>query len=37
MKIVDRFDSLLIKRFGPGYRKLRDVFSDEEEQQEKKT
>jgi len=31
MKIVDRFDSALLKRFGPGYRKLRDVFSDEEE------
>lgn len=31
MKIVDRFDALLIERFGPGYRKLRDVFSDEEE------
>lgn len=37
MKIVDRFDALLIKRFGPGYRKLRDVFSDTEEGQEKKT
>ncbi len=32
MKIVDRFDSLLIDRFGPGYRKLRDVFANEEEQ-----
>lgn len=32
MKIVDRFDSLLIERFGPGYRKLRDVFSDEEQE-----
>ena len=31
MKSVDRFDPLLLKRFGPGYRKLRDVFSDEEE------
>ncbi len=37
MKIVDRFDTLLIDRFGPGYRKLRDVFSDEEEQWEQKT
>jgi sugar-specific transcriptional regulator TrmB len=36
MKIVDRFDPLLIERFGPGYRKLRDVFSDEEQKQEKK-
>jgi HTH-type transcriptional regulator, sugar sensing transcriptional regulator len=31
MKIVGRFDALLIERFGPGYQKLRDVFSDEEE------
>lgn len=30
MKIVHRFDALLIKRFGAGYRKLRDVFRDEE-------
>lgn len=36
MKIVDRFDSLLIDRFGPGYRKLRDVYTNEEEQQENK-
>ncbi len=31
MKIVDRFDGLLLERFGPGYRKLRDVFADDEE------
>ena len=37
MKIVDRFDTLLIDRFGPGYRKLRDVFSNEEEQEENGT
>ncbi|MBU1567598.1 MAG: hypothetical protein KJ630_18475 [Proteobacteria bacterium] len=37
MKIVDRFDALLIERFGPSYRKLRDVFSDEEERREKMT
>ena len=36
MKIVDRFESILIDRFGPGYRKLRDVFSDDEESQEEK-
>jgi len=35
MKIVDRFDALLIERFGSGYRKLRDVFSDEDEKEEK--
>lgn len=31
MKIVDRFDRQLVKRFGPGYRRLRDIFSDTEE------
>lgn len=31
MKIVDRFAPTLLDRFGPGYRKLRDVFTDEEE------
>ncbi len=31
MKIVRRFDSQLVKKFGPKYSKLRDVFSDEEE------
>lgn len=30
MKIVRRFDGLLIERFGAGYKKLRDVFRDEE-------
>ncbi len=30
MKIVERFDQLLISRFGINYVKLRDVFSDEE-------
>ncbi|PKL38801.1 MAG: hypothetical protein CVV44_08000 [Spirochaetae bacterium HGW-Spirochaetae-1] len=30
MKIVERFDKELIKRFGAGYVKLRDVFHDEE-------
>lgn len=30
MKIVGRFDALLIERFGKGYAKLRDVFNDEE-------
>jgi HTH-type transcriptional regulator, sugar sensing transcriptional regulator len=34
MKIVYRMERQLIKRFGPRYRKLRDVFSDLEEQQE---
>lgn len=37
MKIVDRFDGLLIERFGPGYRKLRDVFQNEEENGENGT
>jgi HTH-type transcriptional regulator, sugar sensing transcriptional regulator len=31
MKIVKRFDKLLIRRFGPNYQKLRDVFKDEDE------
>jgi len=31
MKIVRRFDKLLIKRFGPNYKKLRDIYKDEEE------
>jgi sugar-specific transcriptional regulator TrmB len=31
MKIVKRFDKLLIKRFGPNYEKLRNVYNDEEE------
>jgi sugar-specific transcriptional regulator TrmB len=30
MKIVERFDDQLIRRFGPGYCRLRDVFSDRE-------
>ncbi len=30
MKIVRRFDALLIERFGAGYKKLRDVYRDEE-------
>ena len=30
MKIVERFDPELIERFGPGYEKLRDVFTNEE-------
>lgn len=30
MKIVSRYDAELIRRFGPGYEKLRSVFSDEE-------
>jgi sugar-specific transcriptional regulator TrmB len=30
MKIVERFDSTLVERFGPGYEKLRDIFSNEE-------
>ncbi len=30
MKIVNRFDDLLLKKFGKNYRKLRDVFKDEE-------
>lgn len=32
MKIVNRFDDELIRRFGPGYRRLRDIFTDTEEQ-----
>jgi hypothetical protein len=31
MKIVNRFDSLLIDTFGAGYARLRDIFSDTEE------
>jgi HTH-type transcriptional regulator, sugar sensing transcriptional regulator len=31
MKIVERFDNLLIKKFGDNYKKLRDIFSDNEE------
>ncbi len=31
MKIVRRMERELIKRFGPRYRKLRDIYSDEEE------
>jgi HTH-type transcriptional regulator, sugar sensing transcriptional regulator len=31
MKIVKRFDKLLIKKFGPNYKKLRDIYKDEEE------
>jgi sugar-specific transcriptional regulator TrmB len=31
MKIVRRFDKELIKTFGPGYRTLRDIWSDKEE------
>jgi sugar-specific transcriptional regulator TrmB len=30
MKIVERFDNLLLKKFGKNYHKLRDVFKDEE-------
>jgi HTH-type transcriptional regulator, sugar sensing transcriptional regulator len=33
MKIVYRMERQLLKKFGPRYRKLRDVFSDLEEQQ----
>lgn len=33
MKIVARFNSELIRRFGPGYRRLRDIFSDTEEEE----
>jgi HTH-type transcriptional regulator, sugar sensing transcriptional regulator len=36
MKIVRRFDTELIDRFGPGYRRLRDIFSDTEEKEEEK-
>ena len=32
MKIVRRFDPLLLKKFGKNYHKLRDIFSDEEEE-----
>jgi len=32
MKIVRRFDQMLIYKFGTGYSRLRDVFSDSEEQ-----
>lgn len=31
MKIVRRFDSALVERFGPHYAKLRNIFADEEE------
>jgi sugar-specific transcriptional regulator TrmB len=31
MKIVNRFNDLLVERFGPNYVKLRDIFHDEEE------
>jgi sugar-specific transcriptional regulator TrmB len=31
MKIVGRLDEELIRTFGPGYRRLRDIFSDTEE------
>lgn len=31
MKIVKRFDKLLIKRFGQNYKKLRDIYNDNEE------
>ncbi len=31
MKIVERFDAELQRRFGPNYAKLRDIWSDEEE------
>lgn len=31
MKIVERFDPDLQRRFGPGYERLRDVWNDEEE------
>lgn len=30
MKIVQRFDTLLIQRFGTNYHLLRDVFNDQE-------
>lgn len=30
MKIIKRFDGVLIERFGVNYKKLRDVYSDEE-------
>lgn len=32
MKIVRRFDAELVRKFGPHYAKLRDIFVDEEEQ-----
>lgn len=31
MKLVSRYGADMLKRFGPGYRALRDVFQDEEE------
>jgi HTH-type transcriptional regulator, sugar sensing transcriptional regulator len=31
MKVVNRFNDLLIKTFGDNYNKLRDVFNDKEE------
>ena len=33
MKIVSRFDDLLISRFGEKYRKLRDIYNDEEREE----
>ena len=33
MKIVNRFDSELIKKFGKNYAKLRDIFTDREMKQ----
>ncbi len=33
MKIVNRFDDLLIDRFGKKYKKLRDIYNDEENEQ----
>ena len=31
MKIVERFGDALTRRFGEGYARLRDIYSDEEE------
>ncbi len=31
MKIVERFDGLLVEKFGENYKKLRDIFTNEEE------
>ena len=33
MKIVSRFDDLLISRFGEKYKKLRDIYNDEEREE----
>lgn len=33
MKIVSRFDDLLIDRFGEKYKKLRDIYKDDEEKE----